>query len=32
MENIGGVEAGEGPVDFEALTIHGAIPGGAFGA
>jgi hypothetical protein len=32
MEDIGSVEAGESPVDFEALAIHGVIPSGAFGA
>ena len=32
MEHVGSIQAREGPVNFEALAIDGAIPGGAFGA
>src|SRR4051794_22818709 len=32
MEDVGGIEAGEGPVDLESLSIDRAIPGGGIGA
>ena len=32
MEDIVGIQAGEGPVDLEALVIDGLVPGAAFGA
>ena len=32
MEDVGCVQPGEGPVDFEALSVDGAIPSRAFRA
>ena len=32
MEDVVSVEAGEGPVDLEALVMDGLIPGAALGA
>ena len=32
MEDIVSIEAGEGPVDLEALVVDGLVPGAAFGA
>jgi len=32
MEDIVGIQTGEGPVDLEALVVDGLVPGAAFGA
>ena len=32
MEDIVSIEAGEGPVDLEALAVDGLVPGAGFGA
>jgi predicted nucleic acid-binding protein len=32
MKDIGGVQAGECPVDLESMAIHGTVPSGTFSA